>query len=137
MKSLEDYIVKILKKEWYINVWDVFWENKKEKKIIWLSDPSFCDSSWLMFHDTTLSECKDFVKKHNIKYIIDEDNNNWYIQKLRDLWDLQTTYTIKLSEKTEYNNHGTDDSMSAVRSILSSIKRWKYTVDDVLEKIWW
>lgn len=132
--ELEKRISDILRQEWYKCQWDIFWS--KWNKVIWLSDHNFCSSWFMRFSNFSLSEVKDFIKLHNIPRIIDEDNYWWIIQSIRSLADIYKEYKITLAEKNTFENHSTDDRISAVHRILRCIKEWKHTVDEYIDIIW-
>ena len=115
-----------LLKDWFKHVWDNYYEKDKWKIIsIWNKFISFW---WYM-----LKEVKDLIKKYDIQYIIDEDNNMWIIQDIRSRWDMYLEYTIRTTDKTYIDNHNSNTNMWAVYRMLNNIKKWRRTIEEYLD----
>lgn len=133
----EKRIIDLMKKDWWEYTWDVFFQKWKWKNSMHIG--IWYDLMWPIIRlNMPLKEAKSIVKKYDIKRIIDEDNNQWYIQSIYDL-DYKNTnmpdYKIKRSLENEFDNHSMNNSITEVWSILRKIRDWKLDINKVLQQI--
>lgn len=118
---------KLFLQDWYEHRWDDVYEKDHRMVVLWKNFIRFCNF--------TKDEVREAIKKYDIQYVIDEDNNNGLVQSIWSLYHWQPQYKIKICDKTMFDNHGSDDTINAVRNILLDIKKWERTVDFYLDLI--